>query len=206
MRITNRTIEFTYIYLTKRKETMPDQPKQTTGWVPIPNRLFDEVLPELTDSQLRVILIIMRSTLGQREGNGAGGWRFKKRDWITHRQMMKRTGRSSSSISSAIQTLIDMNLMKVEDVHGNLLDTAESRRLTLGKLYFSVVDNWPILWKTPQISRIENVRTTTNNWNNKNSKLHKPAYPHVNNDVSKPGGLTLVSDVLNNRFEGRDNV
>ena len=85
------------------------------GCVPIPNRLFDEVLPTLTDTELRLILVVMRATLGWREGSDSGGWRYKRRDWLTHRQLVRRTGRSSASISSAIQSLVVAGLIRVED-------------------------------------------------------------------------------------------
>src|SRR5205807_7271761 len=66
----------------------------------------------------RSILVILRATFGWREGNGHGGWQFKRRDWITHSQFVKRTGRSSASVSAAIQSLSAAGYIRVEDIAG----------------------------------------------------------------------------------------
>ncbi len=64
------------------------------GVIPVPNRLVDEVLPTLKDTELRVLLIVLRQTLGWREGSDTRArWRYKRRDWISHSQMVRRTGR-----------------------------------------------------------------------------------------------------------------
>jgi hypothetical protein len=112
------------------------------GAVPIPNRLFDEVLPELSDTELRVFLVVLRATLGWREGDDRGGWRFKRRDWISHAQFVKRTGRGSDAVSRAIQGLVARSLIVVEDRQGKPLTTAAERRGHVGRLYFRPVDKW----------------------------------------------------------------
>src|SRR5947209_3702898 len=104
------------------------------GAVPIPNRLFDEVLPTLTDTQLRVLLVVLRQTLGWREGSETGGWRYKQRDWISHMQLMKKTGRGSEALSEAVGSLVAAGLIVVEDAKGRLLDTPDKRRRHLGRL------------------------------------------------------------------------
>ena len=170
---------------------MFDNPGQFAGCVPIPNRLFDEVLPELTDTELRVLLIVMRSTLGWREGSDDGTWRFKRRDWITHRQLIRRTGRSSASVSSAIQSLIDASLIVVEDASGKQLMSALERRVTIGKLYYGLgVD----MWKSARFCRIEKLRTTTNNWNN--IKGEPASVDNSRFSSRRTQGLTHVSRIL----------
>lgn len=69
------------------------------GVVPVPNYVFDELLPGLGDTELRLLLVVLRGTLGYREPDGAGGWRPKQRDWISHGQLLRRTGRGSEAIS-----------------------------------------------------------------------------------------------------------
>lgn len=135
----------------------------SAGAVPIPNRLFDEVLPALNDTELRVLLIVLRQTLGWREGSDRGGWQFKKRDWLTHGQLCRRTGRSSESVSKAISALVRANLLIVEAHNGLPMDTAQKRRRHLGRLYYRPVDKWI----TSQCSRSEKAKTTTDTQYNK---------------------------------------
>ena len=110
--------------------------------VPIPNLLFDELLPVLSDSELRLLLIVLRATIGWREPDGQGGSRPKQRDWLSHRQLVMRTGRSSAAISSAVQSLIDRGLIVVEDEHGAPLSTVQLRRTYFGRMYFRPGEMW----------------------------------------------------------------
>ena len=106
------------------------------GAFPIPNRLVDEILPMLRDTELRVLLIVLRQTLGWREGSDTGGWRYKRRDWISHSQMVKRTGRGSEAISKAVDALVQRGLLIVETMAGKPLVTPAERRRYLGRLYY----------------------------------------------------------------------
>lgn len=112
------------------------------GMVPVPNRLFDEILPKLSDTELRVLLIVLRQTWGFREGDDLGGWRYKRRDWISHRQLLQKTGRKSEAVSKAIQSLVAASLITVEKLDGTPLQTPEDRRRYLGKLYYGLGDKW----------------------------------------------------------------
>jgi hypothetical protein len=136
------------------------------GFVPVPNQLFDVVLPTLTDTEARVLLVVIRSTLGWREGNEEGGTRTKQRDWIAHRQMVKRTGRSGSSVSAAIQSLIVRKLIAVEDAEGKPLASARERSANMGRLYFRLGEAVE-MWKTVRFSDMGNVGSTTYSSNNK---------------------------------------
>ncbi len=150
-----------------------------SGSVPIPNVLFDQVMPQLGDTELRVLLVVLRQTLGWREGSDLGGWRFKRRDWITHRQLVHKTGRGSEAVSGAVNSLVSAGLIVVEDREGRPLSTAAERRRFMGRLYFRPVDKWI----TRDSSHTGKPKTTTNNWNNIKAKEHQrngvatPAYP-----------------------------
>lgn len=128
------------------------------GAVPIPNRLVDAVLPTLKDTELRVLLIVLRQTLGWREGSETGGWRYKKRDWISHSQMVKRTGRGSEAISKAVDALVQRELLIVETTTGKPLNTPMERRRHLGRLYYRPGD---ILGITASSSHPAKAKTTT---------------------------------------------
>lgn len=90
-------------------------------------------MPGLRDTELRVLLIILRQTLGWK-GNAKGG--HKERDWITHSELCRRTGRASGAVSAAVDSLIRYEMIIAEDFEGNSLETAASRRWYLGKLFY----------------------------------------------------------------------
>ena len=105
-------------------------PASTT---PFPNRLLDEILPLVTDTEWRVMCVITRQTLGWHNTETGGR---KTRDWLTHKQLQLRTGRAGAAISQAIEGLVAKALLCVEDADGNALTTAVERRRTQGRLYY----------------------------------------------------------------------
>ena len=146
------------------------------GAVPIPNRLVDEVLPSLKDTELRVLLIVLRQTLGWREGSDTGGWRFKRRDWISHSQMVKRTGRGSEAVSNAVDALVQRELLVVETVTGKPLVTPAERRRHLGRLYYRPGDNVGI---TESSSHPAKAKTTTDIPYNIKKNVKKTNHPSL---------------------------
>ena len=105
-------------------------PASTT---PFPNRLLDEILPLVTDTEWRIVCVITRQTLGWQDTETGGR---KKRDWLTHKQLQMKTGRAGAAVSQAIEGLVDKALICVEDADGNLLTSAAERRRTQGRLYY----------------------------------------------------------------------
>jgi phage replication O-like protein O len=96
--------------------------KQST---PIPNHLFDECLPKLKPAELKVLLVILRQTIG---------WQ-KNEDWIATCQFISKTGCSRRAISSAIKALIAQGLIYVTDGHQVCVNNVEDRR-GKGRLFF----------------------------------------------------------------------
>lgn len=95
--------------------------KQTTQ---TPNEIFDIHLTELTFSELKILLHIIRKTYGWVLKNG----KRKERDRITYRQFHNSTGISLRSIPDTVQSLILKQLIRVTDYHGNLLHTPQERK------------------------------------------------------------------------------
>ena len=151
------------------------------GAVPVPNALLDEVLPTLKDTELRVLLIVLRQTLGWREGSETGGWRYKERDWISHSQMVKKTGRGSDAVSKAIDALVQQGLIRVETAAGRGLTTPAERRRHLGRLYFRLGDNWAPAGKSACPRHPAQAKTTTDKGDNKKEQglFHKRQTPAV---------------------------
>ena len=99
----------------------------------IPNFILDELLPVLKPTELTLLLIIIRQTLGWVEDLETG--RRKEKDWMSSSQLVAKTGYRRKAISGAIQTLSDRGLIMVTDGHGKHLSSAKERRGKL-KLYY----------------------------------------------------------------------
>ena len=100
--------------------------KQTTQ---VPNFLFDTHLRELTEAELKILLITIRQTLGWFDS--ATGKR-KDRDRITHNQFRQKTGLSNRIISKTIQSLAVKKLLRITDFNCKELEQPKDRR---GKPY-----------------------------------------------------------------------
>jgi len=104
-----------------------------TGTTPFPNFLLDTVMPTLKDTEWRLLCVIVRQTLGWRAGYSQ---QRKAADWLSHRQLKTRTGRSSAALCQAIDVLVHRHLIEVRDANQQLLLTPQSRRGYGGRLYF----------------------------------------------------------------------
>lgn len=103
-------------------------------FVPVPSAYIDIVMPALSDAELRIVLVVIRQTLGWTEGDGSPV--RKGRDWLSHSQLKTRTGKSSDSISKAIQSLVRSSLIVVESEDGKLLTHPSARRRARSRLYY----------------------------------------------------------------------
>jgi DNA-binding MarR family transcriptional regulator len=101
---------------------------------PVPNALLDGVMPALGDAELRVLLVVVRQTLGWQDG---ADWRTRKeRDWLTQSQLMRRTGRGNQAVSRAVDALVRRGLIEVQDAAGAPRRTPAERRRCRGRLYY----------------------------------------------------------------------
>jgi len=99
--------------------------KQTTQ---VPNFIFS-VLPGLTESELKIILTVIRQTLGWEDKKTK---QRKTRDRLTISQFTQKTGLSRRVITKAIQSLSQKHLLTITDFKGNLLTQSTDRK---GKTY-----------------------------------------------------------------------
>ena len=99
---------------------------------PFPNFLLDEVMPALTDTEWCLLCVVVRQTLGWKQGENAR----KERDWLTHRQLQLRTGRASEALCRALDSLVSQGLLEVSDDRGYPLNTAAARRRNAGRLFY----------------------------------------------------------------------
>ncbi|HEY5591319.1 MAG TPA: replication protein [Paludibacter sp.] len=102
-----------------------------------PNILFDQLLKELSNSELKILLIIIRQT---------NGWIDKKtgirkeKDRITHNQFILKAGLSRRIISAAIKSLSQKKLVEMTDSSGNILNNASERKGKYRIYYSSLLE------------------------------------------------------------------
>ena len=101
----------------------------------VPNFLFDTFLPILTESELKILLVVLRQTVGWLDKKTE---RRKERDRISIGQFVKKTGLSKRNINSTIQSLVLKQLIEITGYKGNKLHQPCERK---GKsyLFFSFI-------------------------------------------------------------------
>ena len=81
-----------------------------------PNIIFNGLMKEMSDTELRVVLIVTRATLGWVLDREKG--MRKEEDWISHYQLKQKTGRESGAISKAIDRCIQKGWIEARDYGG----------------------------------------------------------------------------------------
>ena len=109
---------------------------------PVPNVVFDVHLKDLKLAELKVLLIIIRQTLGWEDKRTKS--ERKEMDWISNSQMVIKTGNSARAINDAISVLTNRNLIDVFSQSGEFLDTPEKRR-GQQKLYYRLTNANPAI-------------------------------------------------------------
>jgi DNA-binding MarR family transcriptional regulator len=107
--------------------------EQTT---PFPNHLIDTIMPALSDTQWRLVCLLVRQTLGWKDSNG----QRKEWEWLSHSQLRKRTGRASAALSRAIDGLVKQGLVEVATAQGVRLSSPAARRQSQERLFFRLSD------------------------------------------------------------------
>jgi len=90
----------------------------------VPNVLFDKHLAELSSSEIKVLLYIIRQTLGWRDKTG----KCKSRDWISQSQFEAKTSLSRKTISVSLDLLIAEGIVEATDFQGNVLNLPQDRK------------------------------------------------------------------------------
>jgi len=102
---------------------------------PVPNVIFDIYMKELNSTELKVLLVVIRQTLGWADRRGMYG--RKEVDWISGSQLIQKTGCSKRAITSAVDLLVQKKLIEVFDDRGIVLNDPMKRQ---GKyrLYYGI--------------------------------------------------------------------
>ena len=100
---------------------------------PVPNALFDVHLRDLKVAELKMLLVVVRQTLGWYDSTAAKG--RKEKDWISNSQLLNKTGCSRRSVCSAMDALVSKGLVLVMDIAGTrLMQPAQRKGKT--RLYY----------------------------------------------------------------------
>ncbi len=105
---------------------------------PVPNRVFDFDLAKLKEVELKVLMVVIRKTHGWVEQKNHRQRRQIQRITINTFELL--TGSSRRSISGAIQSLIQKELIVVYDYNGKVLKEADDRK---GKYHLYFKPNIP---------------------------------------------------------------
>ncbi len=92
---------------------------------PTPNELYNGEMRKMGDTELRIVLIVTRSTLGWQVDKKTG--MRKQEDWISYYQLKERSGRGYTSIAKAIDVCIKNGWIEARDSEGNILDSKNKR-------------------------------------------------------------------------------
>lgn len=112
---------------------------------PVPNVILDIYLKELNSAELKVLLIVIRQTLGWADRRGMFG--RKETDWISGSQLRQKTGSSKRAITTAIDLLVRKKIIEILDEWGNVLKYPEERQgktklfYRLNQYVYHCVDN-----------------------------------------------------------------
>ena len=93
-------------------------PGSGTPWTKVPNLLLDTLMPNMRDTELRVLLVLVRSTTGwNRDG---------RRVPLTYRRLSLLTGRHGEAVGKALASLAERGLIH-SDGRGRVTVSGESR-------------------------------------------------------------------------------
>ena len=98
-----------------------------------PNILFDHLIKLLSETELKVLLTIIRKTIGQVDPSHSKT--RIQRAWISQRLFCMCTGKSARAVSSAIASLSTQRYILVTSSDGTILDSKTKRR-GASRLYY----------------------------------------------------------------------
>ena len=138
------------------------------------------MLKELSEKELKVLLVIIRQTYGWIAKNG----KRKKRDWITQKYFMKKTGLSNKSVSLAVNELAVKKIIVCTDNKKKPLMLKENRK-GKDKIYYRLTSDLALIsHKASDNSSLNPVK------NCHNTKLISTKLIDYLNEKSKENKLT----------------
>ena len=113
---------------------------------PTPNELYNGEMKKMSDTELRVVLVVTRATLGWEIDHQTG--MRKQEDWLSLSQIEEKTGRGHTAISEAIESCIQKKWVEARDKNGETLDSPEKRAgkkiyYRLGQIFLTRIETYP---------------------------------------------------------------
>lgn len=132
-----------------------------------PNSIIDELLPELSHSELKCYLCVLRKTKG---------WN-KEEDAISVSQFMKVTGLSNKAVISACESLVEREILERKSGDRNTgiysirtYKTATSEKSSLVKNFPATSEKSSPVTSEKSSHTINNIKNNIQNTNKKNTK------------------------------------
>ena len=132
-----------------------------------PNSIIDELLPELSHSELKCYLCVLRKTKG---------WN-KEEDAISVSQFMKVTGLSNKAVISACESLVDREILERKSGDRNTgiysiktYKTTTSEKSSLVKNFPATSEKSSPVTSEKSSHTINNIKNNIQNTNKKNTK------------------------------------
>ena len=132
-----------------------------------PNSIIDELLPELSHSELKCYLCVLRKTKG---------WN-KEEDAISVSQFMKVTGLSNKAVISACESLVEREILERKSGDRNTgiysiktYKTATSEKSSLVKIFPATSEKSSPVTSEKSSHTINNIKNNIQNTNKKNTK------------------------------------
>ncbi|MBO6515115.1 MAG: hypothetical protein JJ975_01010 [Bacteroidia bacterium] len=101
----------------------------------VSNLLFDHYLKTLSLSQLKVLLLVIRRTIGQQDKSSPE--KRVKQAWIAQKLFCMCTGLSNKAVSDAIDDLVKLELIVARSQDGRKLSSRASRK-GQARLFFEI--------------------------------------------------------------------
>lgn len=163
---------------------------------PTPNWLYNGEMKKMTETELKVVLLVTRKTLGWFDPMTH---ERKTQDYISQSQFMEFTGKSNRAIATAIQVCVKTGWIIAKDRQGTLCNTPEKRRRR--KVWYqlgSVFTNKISSEESSQDNNLVNITTQSSEHNDINlvKKVH-----NTKETLTKETNTNVASDTFSFKEE-----
>ncbi len=166
---------------------------------PTPNELYNGEMNKMSDTELRIVLVVTRATLGWEEDKDTK--MRKQEDWISYYQLKQKTGRGYTAIAQAIDNCVKRRWIEARDSKGNLLDTKNKR---IGKKIFYRLGSI-FLDTIKTSSESEEVKPTSSESEITESEITQ-SEAYKRNTITKETSIQKISEQSSQKKERKDQV
>lgn len=158
----------------------------------VPNYIIDEIMPTLNGSTFKILLVIIRQTLGWIEDKKTG--KRKEKDWISYTKLQEKTGLHRESISMGLKELEEKDLIEIFNSKAELVshgeNTGKPKFYRLKTMSENPIGGKKLVGKSNQTGRkIEHTKETITKVVNTNVLTESPKKPFLSVSVSDVPGV-----------------